>query len=58
MKLHILWKPAFLNIPVNHFMTQNDSPGAKIISKCILCVRGLVPLSEFWDISFLSLADS
>ena len=40
-------------IHVNHFMARDDSPGAKIISKCILWVRGLVPLSEFWDISFL-----
>ena len=43
----------FFKIPVNHFMAMEDSPGAKIISKCILWVRGLVPFSEFWDISFL-----
>ena len=43
----------FFKIHVNHFMTRDDSPSAKIISKCILWVRGLVPFSEFWDISFL-----
>ena len=43
----------FFKIHVNHFMTWDDSPSAKIISKCILWVRGLVPFSEFWDISFL-----
>ena len=44
---------SFFKIHANHFMARDDSPGAKIISKCILWVRGLVPLSEFWDISFL-----
>ena len=39
-------------IQVNCFMARDDSPGAKIISKCILQVRGLVPFSEFWDIPF------
>ena len=48
----------FFRIRVDRFMVQDDSPGAKMISKCILWVRGLVPSSEFWDISFLSLADS
>ena len=43
----------FFKIHVSHFMAQDDSPGAKIISKCILWVRGLVPFSEFWDIFFL-----
>ena len=40
-------------IQVSHFVARDDSPGAKIISKCILWVRSLVPFSEFWDISFL-----
>ena len=43
----------FFKIHVSRFMARDDSPGAKIISKCILWVRGLVPFSEFWDISFL-----
>ena len=29
------------------FNGLDDSPGAKIISKCILLVRGLVPFSEY-----------
>ena len=43
----------FFKIHVNHFMALDDSQGAKIISKYILWVMGLVPFSEFWDISFL-----
>ena len=43
----------FFKIYVNRFMARDDSPGAKIISKYVLWVRGLVPFSEFWDISFL-----
>ena len=35
----------FFNIQVNHFMAQDEPFGAKIIPKCILWVRGLVP---FW----------
>ena len=41
----------FFKIHVNHFMAQNDSCCACVTSKCMLWVRGLVPLSEFWDIS-------
>ena len=38
----------FFKIHVNFcFITWDDSPDAKIISKCILQVRGLVPFSEF-----------
>ena len=33
----------FFKIHVNHFMAQDDSPGANVISKCMLWVRGLVP---------------
>ena len=33
----------FYKIQVNHFMAQNGPFGAKIIPKCILWVRGLVP---------------
>ena len=46
----------FFKIQVNHFMAQDKPFGAKIIPKCILWVRGLVP---FWILrhSFLSLTD-
>ena len=46
----------FFKIQVNHFMAQDEPFGAKIILKCILWVRGLVP---FWVLrhSFLSLTD-
>ena len=33
----------FFKIQVNHFMAQDALFGAKIIPKCILWVRGLVP---------------
>ena len=46
----------FFKIQVNHFMTQDEQFGAKIIPKCILWMRGLVP---FWVLrhSFLLLTD-
>ena len=46
----------FFKIQVNHFMAQDEPFGAKIITKCILRVRGLLP---FWVLrhSFLSLTD-
>ena len=46
----------FSKIQVNRFMAQDEPFGAKIIPKCILWVRGLVP---FWVLrhSFLSLTD-
>ena len=46
----------FYKIQVDHFMTRDDSSGAKIIPKDILWMRGLVP---FWVLthSFLSLTD-
>ena len=43
----------FFKIHVNPFTAWDNSPCAKVISKCMLWVRGLVPVSEFWDISFL-----
>ena len=43
----------FFKIYVNCFMAWDDSLCANAISKCMLWVRGLVPFSEFWDISFL-----
>ena len=33
----------FYKIQVNRFMAWDESSGAKIIPKCILWVRGLVP---------------
>ena len=33
----------FYKIQVNHFMAWDESSGAKIIPKCILWTRGLVP---------------
>ena len=33
----------FFEIQVNHFMAQDEPFGAKIIPKCILWMRGLVP---------------
>ena len=46
----------FYKIQVNHFMARDESPGAKIIPKCILWMGGLVP---FWVLrhSFISLTD-
>ena len=35
----------FYKIQVNRFMAWDESSGAKIIPKCILWMRGLVPLS-------------
>ena len=37
----------FFKIQVNRFMAQENSPCANVISKCMLWVRGLVPISEF-----------
>ena len=51
--MYFLGHLPFFKIQVNRFMAQDDSPCANAISKCMLWVRGLVPLSEFWDISFL-----
>ena len=41
-----------LSCHVNHFMAEDNSLCANFISKCMLRVRGLVPVSEFWDICF------
>ena len=42
--IYLLGNLPFLKIHVNHFMVWDDSPGANVISKCMLWVRGLVPL--------------
>ena len=43
----------FFKIHVTNFMAWDNIPCAYVISKCMLVVRGLVSVSEFWDISFL-----
>ena len=37
----------FFKIHVNCLMAWDDSPGANVISECMLWVSSLVPLSEF-----------
>ena len=44
----------FFKIQVNHFMAQDEQFGAKIIPKCILWVRGLVPFSFKIFLSFIN----
>ena len=50
------WKPAFLQDSCQSFY----GPGQLTLCQCYLKmhvgVRGLAPISEFWDISFLQLA--
>ena len=46
----------FFKIQANPFMAQDEPFGAKIIPKCILWVRGLVPFRVLRH-SFLSLTD-
>ena len=45
MRLYLLGNLPFFKIHVNHFMAQDNSPCANVISKCMLWVRGLVPVS-------------
>ena len=47
----------FFKIHVSRPMARDDSPGASVLSVHV-AVRGLEPLSEFWDISFLWLTAS
>ena len=42
--IYLLGNLLFFKILVNHFMAWDDSPGANVISKCMLWVTGLVPL--------------
>ena len=54
--MYLLGNLLFFKIHVNHFMAWDDSPSANVISKCMLWVRGLVPL---WVLRhFLSLISS
>ena len=46
MKLYLLGNLPFFKIPVNNFVVQDYSLGAKVISKCLLWVRGLVLFSS------------
>ena len=47
MSLYLLGNLPFFKIHGNHFMAQDNSPYASVISKYMLCVRGLVPVSKF-----------
>ena len=37
----------FFKIHVNHIMARDNSPCANVISKCMLCVRDQIGVSEF-----------
>ena len=41
--MYLLGNLSFFKTLVSHFMARDDSPGAKVISQCMLWVRGLVP---------------
>ena len=43
--LEICLSSRFMSIVL--YITQDDSPDANVISKCVLWMRGLVPVSEF-----------
>ena len=45
--MHLLGNLPFFKIHVNCFMAQDDSPCASVISRYMLWVRGLVPLSVY-----------
>ena len=45
MRLYLLENLPFFKIHVNHFMARMTHLVANVISKCMLWVRGLVPLS-------------
>ena len=51
--VYLLGNLPFCKIHVNHFMAWDNSPCANVVSKYVLWVRSLVPVSEFWDIPFL-----
>ena len=54
--MYLLGNLPFFKIQVNCFMAGDDSPCAKVISKCMLWVRGWVQLSVLRQ--FLSLISS
>ena len=45
--IYLLGKLPFFKIHVNHFMAQDDSPCVNVISKRMLWMWGLGPVSEF-----------
>ena len=45
--MYLLGNLLFFKIHVNHFMVQDNSPCANVISKCMLSVRGLGPFYKF-----------
>ena len=45
--MSLLGNLPFFKIHVNHFMAWDNSPCANVVSKYVLWVRGLVPVSEF-----------
>ena len=45
--MSLLGNLPFFKIHINHFMAQDNPPCANVISKCMLWVRDMVPLSEF-----------
>ena len=51
--LYLLGNLPFFKIHVNCFVNRDDSAGADVISKCMLWVRGLLPVAEFLKTSFL-----
>ena len=45
--MYLLGNLLFFKIHVNCFMAQDNSPCANVIPKCMLWVKGQVPVSEF-----------
>ena len=45
--MSLLGNLPFFKIHVNHFMAWDNSPGTNVVSKFMLWVRGLMPVSEF-----------
>ena len=52
--MYLLGNLPFFKTHVNRFMARDDSPGANVVSKCMLWVRGLVPLLVFRHLLFLT----
>ena len=50
--IYLLGNLSFFKIHVNRFMARDGSPCANVISKCMLRVRGLVPLLSFETSAF------
>ena len=54
--MYLLENLTFFKIHVNCFMALDDSSCANAISKCMLCLKVLIQLSQLRGISFLELA--